>query len=1723
MVRRILAMGLVVAALGGRALIGAELSVANLAMTPASTAVVIVSGAVNNESTFGVEILVELVPRAGAIGTVTFTSAPPTDITQAGDPWPTFGTFSGLDTDVSGSPLLNGSVDDSGANADFVTYSGPLSSFPVVADASANGVWDVVLATSVADSRWTGLTNVLIAGTITVGPAGCSIDADCDDGSFCNGLEACVSLVCVAGSAPCPGQLCDEVSDVCVDCLGASDCDDGLFCNGNESCVGGACVAGSDPCPGMLCDDALDVCVGQAALISVASVVTQQGATTDAIILASIDGDSTDRVEIFVELIPRAGTLGTVVFTPAPPTDILQIDDPWAGAGSFGAFDTDATGSSVLNGSSTDNGTFVAAPLTFTGSLASFPVAISADAAGVWDVVLATSAGISGWKDVATTLAPGTITVVPAISLSVASLAMPPGGTTNIVVSGALLDRMAFGLEILVELIPRAGAVGTLTFTPAPPVDILQVGDPWPTAGSFNALDTDSPGLSPTLNGSVDDNGSFEPELTSFSGPLTSFPVVAGAGADGVWDVTLSPNVSASQWTGLVTGLIDGTITVVAGACLIDADCDDGNTCTLNVCNAGVCEETAVVGACDDGNLCTQSDTCAGLLCVGTPIDCSGLDSTCGAGVCNGATGVCEVAATNEGGVCDDLNICTLTDLCVAGICQGTAVDCAAFDDVCNLGTCNAVTGVCEARPANEGGACDDAVPCTAPDVCASGVCGGPPVDCSGLDDGCNVGVCNALTGICEPSPINDGLACDDLDPCTLTETCQTGVCTGGLPVDCTTASDQCNVASCSAVGASGNCDTLTPVADNTVCDDGAFCTATDVCTAGVCTGSGDPCPGTFCNEVGDVCAECLVSADCDDNNLCTDDFCTLGACVRTNNAIVCDDADVCTVGDQCAGGFCAPGFPVDCSAVSDQCNVATCDPAGATGNCAIITPVINGTVCDDGDRCLVDDTCQAGMCVGSPADCSSLDDVCNVGSCNPTNGVCQAQSRNEGGACDDGLICTTNDICVDGSCEGTLAGTPLVDLVLVATQSTVRVGQVVRFDLVARSATCSDLPVATVEAILAWDSTVLSLVGKIDPVQTEWLGSAFPDDSGADGLNAPFGGSVPGNDGDVLYQAVASFQTGATVTPAGTLVTTFEFLALQASPTTSLALTPAQGAFTVTRVLGAASLLGVNLTGTLGTDSVVVTDCLLNIDCDDSNLCTTDTCVGGFCQIANNLLACDDGLFCTTGDVCSGGVCGGTGAACSLPLRCSESLDACVACLSAAHCDDGNVCTEDVCNATGSCVNPNNFVSCDDGNFCTVTDVCSGGSCVGSGDTCPGLICDEPTDRCVECLIAADCDDANPCTDDTCVSNVCVRTPNSVVCDDGLFCTAFDTCSGGACMGGGATCGASLVCNESVDVCVQCIVDADCDDDNICTTDTCLFGSCGNAANSLPCDDGLFCTPTDTCVNRVCVGAGDTCPGLLCDESGDACVECFTVLDCADDGIACTVDQCVAGSCTHDPSDPFCDDGQFCNGQEFCNTLLGCLASGNPCDSPALCDEINDLCGCQAPAVQASGSRYVDVTPLPGLTSVAIVVTGVDPGIACVNAFVQANGRLGSTPVFRTPAEWRTVHVRGEEIRPSTSYAFQTECDTGAGIDRSTPLVAQTWAWADTDNSGGLVTILDVVRIVDAFSGVFEDGVTLQAVDLWGTGSTPCVPDRGIDIIDMTSALDAFSGASLPCPNPCE
>lgn len=65
--------------------------------------------------------------------------------------------------------------------------------------------------------------------------------------------------------------------------------------------------------------------------------------------------------------------------------------------------------------------------------------------------------------------------------------------------------------------------------------------------------------------------------------------------------------------------------------------------------------------------------------------------------------------------------------------------------------------------------------------------------------------------------------------------------------------------------------------------------------------------------------------------------------------------------------------------------------------------------------------------------------------------------------------------------------------------------------------------------------------------------------------------------------------------------------------------------------------------------------------DCDDGNVCTDDSCVDNDCVHTNNTASCSDGLFCTTGDTCSGGVCEGTGGdPCTSGEVCNEQTDSC-------------------------------------------------------------------------------------------------------------------------------------------------------------------------------------------------------------------------------------------------------------------------------------------------------------------------------------------------------------------------------------------------------------------------------------------------------------------------------
>jgi hypothetical protein len=103
-----------------------------------------------------------------------------------------------------------------------------------------------------------------------------------------------------------------------------------------------------------------------------------------------------------------------------------------------------------------------------------------------------------------------------------------------------------------------------------------------------------------------------------------------------------------------------------------------------------------------------------------------------------------------------------------------------------------------------------------------------------------------------------------------------------------------------------------------------------------------------------------------------------------------------------------------ECGALTDQCNIGVCD----AGTCVAVPQT--GDPCDDGDLCTENDACDAaGVCVGTPVDCSELDDQCLVGTCDPADGLCFAAAANEGGSCDDSNACTGPDTCTGGVCSG--------------------------------------------------------------------------------------------------------------------------------------------------------------------------------------------------------------------------------------------------------------------------------------------------------------------------------------------------------------------------------------------------------------------------------------------------------------------------------------------------------------------------------------------------------------------------------------------------------------------------------------------------------------------------------------------------------------------------------
>lgn len=329
--------------------------------------------------------------------------------------------------------------------------------------------------------------------------------------------------------------------------------------------------------------------------------------------------------------------------------------------------------------------------------------------------------------------------------------------------------------------------------------------------------------------------------------------------------------------------------------------------------------------------------------------------------------------------------------------------------------------------------------------------------------------------------------------------------------------------------------------------------------------------------------------------------------------------------------------------------------------------------------------------------------------------------------------------------------------------------------------------------------------------------------------------------------------------------------------------------------------------------------DCIAAGDVNPDDVCLVcDPARSALDWSSNDDAQCDDSLFCTTGDVCSAGVCAGS------PLECDNGVD----CDGVSSCDEaGDLCSppENLCGANGfcsaeanGCVNTCAGCIIDDnciasgalqpGNPCFTCDparsstsyvpatgracgsaptACSGqDTCDNFGNCAPnhsasGTFCGDPS--------TSACNGRDTCDGNgNCASRVAA---NGAMCDDGQFCSVSDNCQAGFCVGGGPrNCGAGQACIGNACQCQGCTIAGVCvasgarNPGNTCQVCDPTRSTLGySAASTGACDDGQFCTVNDSCQAGTCVGGGArTCPmGQSC--SGNQCVALPDPFECAD------------------------------------------------------------------------------------------------------------------------------------------------------------------------------------------------------------------------------------------------
>lgn len=298
---------------------------------------------------------------------------------------------------------------------------------------------------------------------------------------------------------------------------------------------------------------------------------------------------------------------------------------------------------------------------------------------------------------------------------------------------------------------------------------------------------------------------------------------------------------------------------------------------------------------------------------------------------------------------------------------------------------------------------------CAALEVDASCDCPNGAPDCSWYTDDCNIGVCVEPSAHCEGAPTNDGLACIDDYQCSSNEICVNGRC---LASDCD------NPSLCLVGGSS--CPTLGGLY-HVIVNIGA---GDDMIVSGEFTLRYNPLaldfysivPGVHCDPASPFAVELFRDVDENEGIIRY----AAGIDLAAGNGTMGPAALACLsfviLNDTTSRVCLTPGANPFFTRLSNNMgqpieiyNAHDCPlPGSSTDLSCLPIEVINNCVCP-----------------GGVADCSHLNDACNVGYCDGPPKQCRVIAINDGGDCDDGNPCTTLDLCHEGVCVGSGCESP--------------------------------------------------------------------------------------------------------------------------------------------------------------------------------------------------------------------------------------------------------------------------------------------------------------------------------------------------------------------------------------------------------------------------------------------------------------------------------------------------------------------------------------------------------------------------------------------------------------------------------------------------------------------------------------------------------------------------